>query len=411
MKRYWKLIMLAVVIVLTIGSFYIKQSLASGNYPEMKLETKSGDKKAADNLILDTNIRALCADCEGTGGGSDVKVTTEGSSSEEETFLGEVKGDLQDSKISRLQKEYRNFMRDKPDDPGLYAEDKNDVVYADFDKNVSRTPHQNYKLNVDWLDGKDDTRSTFAVQLPDHEKYSDTYVQYVYLTNGQLKIVTRNRKHADEAATDIELHVYTIDRDTEEMVDEDTVLTGAENVDSVDWVEMASYADEGGKDGLILTKDEEADSETGDHVELIDRQFVYYDLQTKKQKELSLPDKLRDQTIETFHDNTLYFSKQEDEKVTITAFDINDQKITDSFTVNISDLMASPETGKLMTHIKDEKLYIVSDEQKEKQDTAVIIVDMKSGETVYEGSIALDDAMKNYDVFINGVSFQGEGEG
>src|SRR5699024_4119999 len=104
-----------------------------------------------------------------------------------------------------------NFMRDKDESLDLFVEDENSLVYADAVSKGFRSSRENNDINVDWLDKKADNRSTFHVQLPEHETYSDVYVEHVYLADGQLKIITQNRKNASDA-TDTELHVYTIDR-------------------------------------------------------------------------------------------------------------------------------------------------------------------------------------------------------
>lgn len=402
MKRYWKLIVLVAVIVLTIGTFYIRQSLASSNYPEMELETKSGDEKVADNLVLNTDI--------GIGKGSNIDVTRGGSTAEKDSFLSRIRGYNQDAKILRLQQDHRNFMRGKSEASHLFAQDKNAVVYADLVLDVYRSSRQNYDMNIDWLDKKTGDRFSFDVLLPDHEKYSDAHVEHVYIAGDQVKVVTKNRKNETDASG-AELHVYTIDRDAEKIVDDDTVLTGSENMDNDDWVDIYTFANEKDQkknDGLILTRDKgtHSESESDANTDPSERQVFYYDLQSGKRKKLSLPNELQEQAIEVFHGTTLYFDEQKDGKATISAYDVNDQKITANRTVQIPDSMRSSGTEELLTPVNDGKFYIVSDKQKKKQDTTVIVVDIKSGETVYEGTITMDDAIEDYDLDINGVTFK-----
>src|SRR5699024_1219368 len=109
---------------------------------------------------------------------------------------------------------------------------------------------------------------------------------------------------------DTELHVYTIDRDAEKIVDDDKVLAGSENMDRGEWVNIYTVTNEenhGKTDTLILVKKTGMDSETDDSIET---QMVYYDLQTKKRKKLSLPSDMKEQAIEAFYGTTLYYSEK-----------------------------------------------------------------------------------------------------
>lgn len=58
MKRYWKLIAIVTVIVLTIGTFYVNSALSAGSYPEIVFKKESGNEELVEPLILGGNYFA-----------------------------------------------------------------------------------------------------------------------------------------------------------------------------------------------------------------------------------------------------------------------------------------------------------------------------------------------------------------
>src|SRR5690625_7285073 len=52
MKKYWILIVISIVMVASIGTFYIQSALAMSNMPEVTIEKKQGDAKEIDSLLM-----------------------------------------------------------------------------------------------------------------------------------------------------------------------------------------------------------------------------------------------------------------------------------------------------------------------------------------------------------------------
>ena len=99
MKKYWKLITIVVMIVLTVGTFYIHSSVTADNYPDFVLERKSGDAEAVAHVTLQGDYRKGLA-------GDNVDITADGSTYMGSTSLFNRRSwMINQPKITRLQEE------------------------------------------------------------------------------------------------------------------------------------------------------------------------------------------------------------------------------------------------------------------------------------------------------------------
>ena len=58
MKKYWITILISLVIVTTIGSYYIQIAMASKNDVSFNIETISGNKEEIENLMLQASYQS-----------------------------------------------------------------------------------------------------------------------------------------------------------------------------------------------------------------------------------------------------------------------------------------------------------------------------------------------------------------
>src|SRR5690625_3643108 len=127
MKRYWKLITIATVIVLTIGTFYIQSSLAKNKYPTFSIKHQSGDETLVENVTIHGTYN------EGDVWIGNIGISIEGMTEHNQfSYLDMLTGKYLDTEIKRLQKEHRNFMRGKGEDTSLFFDDKDTLAFVDI---------------------------------------------------------------------------------------------------------------------------------------------------------------------------------------------------------------------------------------------------------------------------------------
>src|SRR5690625_1575955 len=109
MKKYWILIVISVVMIASIGTFYIQSVFATNDKPAFVLEKISGDEKEVDSLLIGGSYYG-----ELTYIGEDFEIDLEGTRYlDDSSFFERVEGMYGSSQIKQLQKDYRNFMRGK----------------------------------------------------------------------------------------------------------------------------------------------------------------------------------------------------------------------------------------------------------------------------------------------------------
>ncbi|MEN1968148.1 hypothetical protein WMZ97_08735 [Lentibacillus sp. N15] len=405
MKRYWKLIVLVVVIVLTVGTFYIKQD--SSIYPKMVLQTKSGNEALVDHIRLEAYYYA-------TASWDDmVDITTKGAVyTGKQSFFKRLE-DENDPKIAHLKQDYRSFLRGKIRNAEMFAENKNVVVYANVEPESYRYESTDFKLHTAILNKQDKQQSSFSIPVNQDGKYSDIYVERVYLVDDQVKVLTQNMLAAGDTSDDTDMRVYSLDIQSGKMVDDETVVSGSDNSDAYEWLRVLSRenaSNDETKDILIVKENNKVSPEDGE-ITYTESNVFYYDLQTDEHAEVALPKQLQQGTeVQSVHGTTLYFSKMKKNQLDIIAYDMKTKKITEKQTIKLPTSYQAEEMGSPLMKVKDDHAYIVSSEQMAQQDTSVMVVDLQSGKTVYEGTIAIKDNhdITDYELYINDFLFEEE---
>src|SRR5699024_138902 len=139
MKRYWKLILLAVVTFLGIGTFYFYANASAAEIYRFSLKDIEGDPKALEGVTIEgTQYPFSSYDPYGFK-----LVQGKEETEKNQSYLQRMDGDFDmDPSVAALKKEYRSFLRGKNTDKNSYVEDKNYVIYAADNYSYSSPNHQ-----------------------------------------------------------------------------------------------------------------------------------------------------------------------------------------------------------------------------------------------------------------------------
>ena len=218
MKRYWLSIVLVVLIVVSLGIFYIGSSL--NPLPSFTLAKLEGDEKQAAAVVVQGSL----AKSNGF-----VWIGQTGSTYDSEQTYLEQFVDLYFpaenglGQLAQLKKEHRSFMRGKQNLGGFY-EDKQvlaDVELISIYNDVKR--NYNFRLKVSMLDKEDNQVNEFEVSIPQDSEYQWMTILDVQIVGKQLKVLTQNVKQNAESSwigDRTESHIYSIDVAGEKIVDD-----------------------------------------------------------------------------------------------------------------------------------------------------------------------------------------------
>lgn len=398
MKRYWKLITLTTVVVLTIGTLYIQTSLATSHYPDFVIQHQSGDKDEVKTLKIIGDYVIDEASYAHT------EISEEGTSylhNPSSTLFFLWDNYYLSPEIERLQKDYRNFMRGKHEQIDLYFEDQSVLAYVELKSEyLSARNHQwSFSFEIEVLDKKTKNKSKFEIEVPEEEKIDYLNIQGLQMINDEIKIITVNTLHETIGEShNTEMHIYTVDLQTQKVLSDDVIeVTGTEFAAN-QWINMYTISNEdhtGSSNQIVFTVD--VSEETiidGEYIyELVDSQLIAYDLETKEQIQIDLSQSDEEIYPELLSGETIYFSTEIENHIEIISYDLKNHQIETKQTFDLPNA-----EGDLFFTLMNDKIYILNQLSKDKIDSLLMIGDALTGEILYEGSLTLAQSSKDQQV-------------
>ncbi|TFJ91834.1 hypothetical protein [Lentibacillus salicampi] len=390
MQRYWRLMAVAAVVVLTIGTFYIQSAIAANGLPEITVEKVSGDADEMKPVKLVGNYTF------GNGMGESVQVDAEGSTyGSEKSFFERIRNDLFHKKVDQLQAKYKGFMRGKGGKASSYLETEDTLAYADV-INQATPGGGKIEFDIAVLDKANDETTSFTVPVPNRAMYVQVQVQDVQMTEDALNVITSN--YLENGGT--ETHHYRFDIAKQDITDENMILSDKVQEDKRTHSSIVSGSDQAAAydeiifkktvDPIIERTDQGRDtaSATGE------QEYIVYNPETEETRTLEFPGSLADQNILDRSDTMLYFKDQQQ----IVQYDMETEQMINEMDIPTSFKKSEKWGG--VTRIKNDTAYMLTRNQEEPRRLAVL--DLPSGDILFEGKIKLDDPVdKNASLSLN----------
>ncbi len=405
-KKYWRLILLATVIVFSVGVYYVQAKIAADRFPDFAIRKVSGDEREAEPIYIDGFYNE---------GNKEETLWIRAGGSEywrQRSYFDRLEGGNFISFTKHLQKKYRNFMRGKEENDAYYFEDRDFVGYAAIETNLLRGYEPtDFAFTVACLDKKRKDTVSFRLPVPDGERYTMVYVEKVHVMNGVMKVITTNQSYNSNS---IESHVYTIDWKRKKMLSDETVFSVSQKNGemlvypvSFDRTKLDRYV-VFSKRSLeeVPEKDEEGDITTQEKtVEL-----AAYDLETGERKKIGLPEKnVAEAEPALVSGSTLYFQKLAENGIQIIAYDLEKGKIISDRVFAVPRSERDSSLRESIIKLTNEKIYVAVPDTDAKTGK-ILIGDLKSGKTLFEGRIAAkegEDLPKGYRITLLDLNVEG----
>ncbi|MGE7603468.1 hypothetical protein ACQKL5_13415 [Peribacillus sp. NPDC097675] len=377
MKRYISSIVIVVVILLSIGTYYVKVASSASNLPKLTFKTVEGDEKELQSVVMEGYYD------EGSLS-EPFHVESNKVKYEKEQSYFENRFNFYDPNYERLVKEYRSFMRGKK-----YIE----TYYEDQDNLTFGTVNIDYKdrkyssnFNIDSLEKRNKEEKSFEIDVPEQEKYEDITVRDIQFIQSKLQIITQNDVVSNDGKNTGEIHLYTIDLAGKKVVSDETILS--ETFDSSNQGHFAMPSKVVGKPNnvFIIALVKGSYSDEGEFKEKVGESSLFsYHYDTKKLQEIK-PPKEENFTFEvaekdySYDEKNLYMMEWGDEKTRIWSFDLDKQKIINDYTLDSAEF----------TRVVDGRIFAISRGK-------LLIADAESGKTLYKGKLVInsDDQKKD----------------
>ena len=384
MKKYLKSIILLVVTVVSIGSYFIQNALATNLDIEIDFETIKGNESEIKDITFYADYYM----------GSEIIPVriNEGMANaiNHNSIIDELRQEHVVPKIKKYIKEYKKFMRGKDYALHNYYEDEYVLAYANIDWGFTQ---KDSTFDISVLNKENDKITSFQSKIPNKEKYSFIYVEDLQMVNGQLKVIAMARLNDFH----YEVHVYTFDIGEKQLV-QDEIIYSTQNSkgDSSQSSLSIIYDYSTGKQTyyLISYTSESYDKEEDQQKKVED--IILYNIETNEKEPLTFEDLLIE-NVQTLSGTILTFATHQEEYIEVTSYSVVDHKVVNTIKFP---LPKKEDNIPFSTHIDDGKLYVI--QQTSSLVNNILVIDVETGETLYEGNIKLEHKSKDK----NKINFQ-----
>src|SRR5699024_6595341 len=335
-------------------------------------------------------------------------ITTSGTSYyTDASFLDRLEGTQQTPMIKTLKKEYRSFMRGKNEDPSFFFENETVVLYGDVTFKYDSHGPKDFTFNISVLDKKTGKTDSFQAEVPSSGNMSHMTVLNVQMVNDKLTMITENSYTGEK---NIKAHVYSFDV-SDHKLNHDETITTIRNQDENHYSHtfMVNKAKPDGSYVVFSNRVmEDVVEGEGYTVKEISRALIRYDLETNKKESIAFPEKVhQDAEPFAFNGSTIYFAGITDQYLEVTPYDIKSKKTGKKLEIKLQSI----DNGwKMPLHqIKDGKLYVVTQPEKVDVPAEIHVLDLKSGDTLYQGEIVPESPTvedKQYDFHLQKFGFE-----
>lgn len=422
MRRYGLSIVFVLLIVISIGTFYIQTTASS--YPDFILKKQYGDEKEIEGVSLrgqyfNNRINAT------------INVSSAGTKyMNERSLFGLIDPYYWDNgEVKQIVSEHRQFMRGKRGFNGIYEDDQL-LVYAEAksDDSVSSGVRRFY-FEVSVLDKKQNKTWSYEVSVPDGELNRIINVLDVQVFGDEIIVVTSNFNMIDS-----EYHRYSLGLKSNQIpLDQLIMLPQPQNVEiersgtvvnfNVQRVYETSIT-KPSQYNIFYAIQTQTVPESNNMInsnnvsvqlinpvtsqEIVSAQMIVYDLQTGREVKIDSQEVI--EFLETqsgtnlmnfdMDGDNVFLTKQSNQGVIVMEYNIPNDKAT------IHDVQLDDQTDAVIYKvIKNQRLYMLMGDVTDSNQPSLIIVDLNSDKMIYKGTIELNETEQYKTNELNKLSF------
>ncbi|MFE5431121.1 hypothetical protein [Peribacillus simplex] len=385
MKRYLCSIIIGMVVILSIGTYYVKVASSASSLPKYTFKTLEGSDKELDPVIINATLQ------NGNFYESlrfESNTTTYAS---ESSYLENLTGG-QDHQIERLIKEHRSFMRGKDSISSLY-EDDDFLAYAWVNSEFTNNGKMEAEFDIGLLEKKDEEETSFQIELPDQERIMNVDVRDVQLVHSKLQVLTMIDVNSNNEKQTKEVHLYTIDLANKKVLSDKTLLSETFTYpNQVDFEMPIDVAPSRPNNMVLISLIKGVNHEEGPYEEkLKESKLLSYNYETEKLETVKKGSLSLDMARSGYADGKyLYAVEMKSGKYRIKTFDLSSQTLTNDTELDI----AANKEEQYTAAFKNGRVYFLLNEMnqegKSSKPAKLLIADLKTGKTLYKGETVIN---------------------
>lgn len=393
MNRYWKLIVLFTVSLLTFGIYYVQGALAKEELPTLELVTIMDKNDIAEDITIEGYY-------DDDMGGKDFELSTKGIKSYSEFgYFKRLNSFYHHSVLERLTKEYHGFMRGKNELELFYEDDKQLVYVGPFSQGSDRST-----FKVDILDKETNDREKFSVKVPQEVAFEYMSISEVQVAGDKIYVFTSSYYQDSQ-----QLDVYEIDMNDKKITDYQTLESISEqgNIET-----LTDYDDITKKPYLMYLVEKVKWDEATLEEERISLEFKSFHIASGEQKTITPPSEWKaiaeinntegvDFDIYSMNnyivkDEFIYFIMDAEDGIDVFPYHLEKNELQEKRHIAL-DL---PDNGHIAGYFSDSGLLsVIHSAGRSGSDVSkLLVIDPENGEIHYEGEIKVTNAGKKMPV-------------
>lgn len=417
MKRYGKLGIMIVIVVLTIGIYYIQPIFAAEIKPEFTILEKNGNQELIENMT----VEGYYYENNLFGIGTELKITPEGTTYHaNQPFQDQLQGSVSaNKKMVQLQKDHHNFMRGKDLFLTNFFEDDSILAYAEITTNRFSSVTEESEFRIEVLNKKTEEVLTYSVDFPKTTEYVSIYVEDIQVANNKLIVVTNGYASNNEDMQD-EQHLYSIDLPNEKIENDEIIQLDLVDLKGkqIQYVALMSDAMDIASSEFLVYRVELADTQTEMEINEANQEpslpeygLIGVNVATGEQFLIDISEEVGRQDLGItlpIENTTLYTYKVTKTHLSIYAYQLDQKKLVEVESVALTASQKAALKEGMTLQVKDGIAYFVSNSNAADKELLFMAFDSTSGELVLEGTIdeKVSEPVKRDELSLSGILFQ-----
>ncbi|MGE7590457.1 hypothetical protein [Peribacillus sp. NPDC101480] len=404
MKRYLCSIIIGMVVILSIGTYYVKVASSASSLPKYTFKTLEGSDKELDPVIINATLQ--------NGSTFYEPLTIESNTTtyaSEMSYLENLTG-RQDHLIERLVKEHRSFMRGKDSISSLY-EDDDFLAYAWVNSDITNNGKMEAKFDIGLLEKKDEEETSFQIELPNQGRIMNIDVRDVQLVHSKLQVLTMNDVNSNNEKQTKEVHLYTIDVANKKILSDKTLVSETfTDPNQVDFQMPIDVAPSKPNNMVFISLIKGVNHEEGPYEEkLKESKLLSYNYETEKLETVKKGSLSLDMARSGYADGkNLYVVEMKSGKYRIKTFDLSSQTLTNDTELDI----AANKEEQYTAAFKNGRVYFLLNGMNQDglltyKPAKLLIADIKTGKTLYKGETVINKKnSKGFELYIDDLEIK-----
>jgi hypothetical protein len=401
-KRYLCSIIIGMVVILSIGSYYVKVASSASSLPKYTFKTLEGSDKELDPVIINATLQ--------NGSNFYESLTIESNTTtyaSERSYLENLTG-RQGHEIERLVKEHRSFMRGRDSISSLY-EDDDFLAYARVNSEYTKSGNMEAEFDIGLLEKKDEEETSFQIELPNQGRIMNADVRDVQLVHSKLQVLTMNDVNSNNEKQTKEVHLYTIDVANKKVLSDKTLVSETFTYpDQVDFEMPIDVAPSQPNNMVFISVIKGVNHEDGFKEKLKESKLLSYNYETEKLETVKKESLSLDMARSGYADGkNLYTVEMKSGKYRIKTLDLSSQTLTNDTELDI----AANKEEQYTAAFKNGRVYFLLNGMnqvgKTNKPAKLLIADIKTGKTLYKGETVINKKnSKSFELYIDDLEIK-----